>query len=164
MIELIGTDLFDLANVFDVICITTNGFVKNNGSAVMGRGCAYTASQKWPTVPITLGKKLSTGLNVPYYLGNIVAGEFISQIPQTLSGKLTEIWSFPVKHNWWEKADLNLIKQSAILMVEEANHRYSWKNIAIPRPGCGNGQLSWSDVRPVIDDILDDRFVLVHND
>jgi len=28
----------------DVICITTNGFVKRNGEAVMGRGCAVQHS------------------------------------------------------------------------------------------------------------------------
>ena len=32
---------------------------------------------------------------------------------------------------------------------------------ALVRPGCGNGQLQWGDVRPEIVDILDDRFTVV---
>ena len=36
-------------------CITTNGYVKPNGCAVMGRGCALEAKGKIPKIDSTLG-------------------------------------------------------------------------------------------------------------
>jgi hypothetical protein len=39
----------------------------------------------------------------------------------------------------------------------------NWTTVIMPRPGCGNGRLRWQDVSKVLSDILDDRFVVVHN-
>jgi len=39
----------------DARVITTNGFVKNNGEAVMGRGCAREAARKYPRLPLFWG-------------------------------------------------------------------------------------------------------------
>ena len=33
--------------------------------------------------------------------------------------------------------------------------------VYMARPGCGNGQLKWEDVKPLIAPILDDRFIVV---
>ncbi len=33
--------------------------------------------------------------------------------------------------------------------------------VYLVRPGCGNGQLKWEDVKPLIAPILDDRFIVV---
>jgi hypothetical protein len=86
----------------------------------------------------------------------------------------------PVKHNWWEKADPELIVQSAHEVVALADReqalykranesnghpeRVEWANIWMPRPGCGNGRLRWEDVKPRIEPILDDRFIAVTYD
>jgi hypothetical protein len=64
------------------------------------------------------------------------------------------------QNNWWEEADVELIKRSAKKMVEIADVQ-RWQTILIPRPGCGNGRLKYSDVEPVIAEILDDRFFIV---
>jgi O-acetyl-ADP-ribose deacetylase (regulator of RNase III) len=72
-----------------------------------------------------------------------------------------KIVSFPVKHQWFdEKADIFLIRRSAKQLVDLANMT-NWQTIAMPRPGCGNGGLDWEDVKPVIESILDDRFVVI---
>lgn len=44
----------------DAACITTNGFIKANGEAVMGRGCALEAAQAFPNVPKLLGALITS--------------------------------------------------------------------------------------------------------
>jgi hypothetical protein len=73
----------------------------------------------------------------------------------------SHLGTFPVKHHWREKADLDLIERSARQLVELAD-RFGYQRLLIPRPGCGNGQLSYEEVRPVLKGILTgDRFVIV---
>jgi hypothetical protein len=131
--------------------ITTNGFVKRNGEAVMGRGCALEAAKKWAGLPSMLGDVLSMRGNHVSSLGKINGGD-------------EWLFSFPVKHNWWEKADLALIERSAHELAGEIPmHVDDTVVVVLPRPGCGNGQLNWTDVKPMIADILDDRFhVITH--
>lgn len=127
----------------DIRAITTNGFVKNNGACVMGRGCAKEAKDRFPGIEFLIGKLLKDAGNVPFYL-----------IQENLL-------TFPVKHNWYEKADINLICNSAIHVLELAEFE-EWNKIVIPRPGCGNGGLNWeTEVKPVLSPILDDRFVII---
>lgn len=138
----------DIGNLWtypaDAIVITTNGFVKNNGYAVMGRGCAREAVQKEPHLPYWLGQAISQDGNFPFYFPTL------------------KMWTMPVKHNWWEPADINLIESSAIDLVRQMEFvGDNPKVIVMPRPGCGNGQLDWEDVRPVLAEILDDRFVAI---
>ena len=128
----------------DVYVITTNGFVKKNGEAVMGRGCAREAVNYWPKFPKWLGEML-------YRHGNHVYAFAVEQGVTVLT--------FPVKHNWYEKADLELIEQSLKELVAEVNS-WSYRSVIMPRPGCGNGQLDWSIVKPLCEKYLDDRFII----
>jgi hypothetical protein len=122
--------------------ITTNGFVKKNGECVMGRGCAKEAALKNPKLPKILGDKIKANGNVFQWLdGNIFA--------------------FPVKHNWWEKADLELIKQSARELEGWADDEPN-ETFLLPRPGCGNGQLKWEDVKPLLKNLPDNVTVITH--
>ena len=36
-----------------------------------------------------------------------------------------------------------------------------WSKVLIPRPGCGYGELNWQDIKPLLESILDDRFISV---
>ena len=127
-------------------CITTNGFVKSNGRAVMGRGCALAAKQKFPNIDLALGKAIKES-------GNKLRCLFEDS-------DLT-IVSFPVKHNWWENADLDLIRKSCYeltCLVEDKQ----WEEVLLPRPGSGNGKLNWyNDVKPTIQDLLSDRVIII---
>jgi hypothetical protein len=130
----------------DVRVITTNGTVKKNGECVMGRGCALEAKQRWPHIAETLGRFLNKFGNVPFQL---------MLHPEIL-------WTFPVKHNWHEKADITLIEQSARRVVRMVNDDFDEQLVVVmPRPGCGNGGLRWEDVKPVLEPILDDRFHVI---
>ena len=124
----------------DVRVITTNGTVKANGECVMGRGCAAEAKKKFPKLPLLLGASIRTHGNTVQY--------FVDQ----------NLFSFPVKHQWWEMADLELIRESAKDLQRKL---LGSSTCVLPRPGCGNGGLRWQDVKPVIADILDDRFHVI---
>jgi len=135
-------DIWDRWTVGNLIVIPTNGFINKNGKAVMGKGLAYDAKTKFPTLPISLGASLKA-------MGNHV---FV--------WKKFGLITFPVKHNWWEIADLNLIEQSA---KELASIKFDDKEypIYIPLVGCGNGELNEKDVIPILQKYLDDKFILI---
>lgn len=131
------------------IVITTNGTVKANGSAVMGRGVALQAARKFPDLPRAIGQCIRV-------FGNEV---FIMDRGDPSGGY--RILTFPVKHNWWEKADLTLIEESCKKL------KATWScpdKVYLVRPGCGNGGLDWKDVKPILKEYLDDRFIVVERD
>lgn len=118
----------------DVVCIPTNG-VFNNGRAVMGRGVAEQALIKYPKVATLLGDSLE-------------------QYGNHLTPLFADLVAFPTKHHWREQADLDLIKQSATELSAFVDPELTY---VLPRPGCGNGRLSWEQVKPAIEDILPDN-------
>ena len=124
------------------VCITTNGIIKNNGDLVMGAGIALQAKQRFPSVPGTLADMVKTHGNRAFYL------------------PVQNLFSFPTKHDWRDKSDINLIAQSCHDIVDITN-QMGFKEVYLPRPGCANGQLSWDSVRVVIGQILDSRFTVV---
>lgn len=146
MKEITG-DLFEFEG--DAICITTNGMINKDGLAVMGKGVALAAAQKYPVLPDRLGRALMN-------LGNKVNWLLNKNFEETE----INVVSFPTKHNWKNNSDIALIEASAKQLVELAN-KLGWKKIAITRPGCGNGGLEWKDVKPVIEKYLDDRFYIL---
>jgi len=70
------------------------------------------------------------------------------------------IYSFPVKHKWFYKADLKLIKRSCKELVKLVD-RDEYKKVVLPRVGCGNGKLEWIDVKPILKKYFDDRFYVI---
>lgn len=139
-------NLFDLPhehNNTEAVCITTNGIVRTDGKAVMGRGIAKYADEHF-----NLSKKLADYLiltgNHAYDLG--IYEKF-------------HIISFPTKQDWRKKSDIKLIIQSCHEVIKIADD-LELQTIYLPAPGCGNGQLRYQDVEPVISKILDDRFIV----
>lgn len=123
------------------ICITTNGMVRKDGACVMGRGIALQAAERWPAFPFKVGNSIRAwGNHVQYF-------------------QEYNVFIFPVKHHWKDAADLALIRRSAEELKKQALK--CWDYIYLPRAGCGNGRLDWKDVKPVLAEILDDRFVVM---
>ena len=142
----VKSDLFTFEA--DIKFITTNGAVKDNGRAVMGRGCALEAKNLIPGIDKLLGDSIKEYGNIPNYLVKLTH-------PHTY-----ELWSFPVKHHWSDYADISLIINSCekIEPLLLAGHK-----VALPRPGCGNGHLHWKeDVQPIIEHYLnyDNLYIL----
>lgn len=138
----------------DARCITTNGMTRpSDGKAAMGKGCALEARNRFPGLDTYLGLML-------HDYGNHV--HQLMQAPKQPMGTGTWVLlSFPTKHHWKDKSDLNLIRQSCAELLEVADTEPRWETILLPRPGCGAGGLSWPAVKAVISPLLDDRVVIV---
>ena len=169
MKNIIG-DLFTV-NGFDAKAITTNGFLKANGEAVMGRGCALKAKQMHPVLPKTLGSLIKHNGNQPQLIWSAINYSLIS-FPVKPCYEFFD-GSNAVKHmkrnfeigqrmpGWACKARLEIISQSAHQLVRLANH-HEWDSVLLPRAGCGNGELSWEfEVKPILSKILDGRFTSI---
>jgi macro domain-containing protein len=140
-------DLWDAAG--DARVITTNGTIRSDGRAVMGRGVARQATVRYVGLAKVLGRHLrEVGNHVTVLLE---AGETADRMP---------IVSFPVKEHWKDQANFALIARSAEELVALTEAR-GWRTVVLPRPGCGNGRLTWAEVAPVVTALLDDRFVVV---
>lgn len=133
----------------EAIVITTNGDVNRFGDAVMGRGVARQCRTLWPTSAGRLGDHIK--LN-----GNHV--HLFYQPPESPA-----LLSFPVKHHWQEEADPLLIARSAHELAALVT-KLEYFKVVLPRPGCGNGRLMWAQVKPIIEPILDERFIVVNNE
>ena len=151
-------DLWTAGEQADALCITTNGTITGRGLGVMGRGCAleathrYNRPRKKGEPEFNLQRKLGMYLSTR---GNHV-GVLLPPPPYTLV-------VFPVKHQWNELADLSLIRKSCAELVTLTD-RHGWKQVVLPRPGCGNGGLGWGSdgVSGICREYLDDRFLVVH--
>ena len=150
MIELKGKDIFTLPQNNEAMCVTTNGIVKTNGHAVMGAGIALQANQKL-NLSAKLGSYLKQYGNRAFNLGKY----------QRPNGAIFTVFSFPTKHNFKDDSDINLICKSANELVEMCN-KFGITKCYLTRPGCGCGKLNWEHtVKPWLEQILDDRFVIV---
>jgi hypothetical protein len=134
----------DLWEFDGIIAITTNGFVKKDRTGVMGRGCARQAAVRFPELPHKLASRISAEGNRVFYF------------PQY------RLITFPVKHNWWEAADLGLIERSARELLKIIKVKKIKEAIYLLRPGCANGRLRWEDVKKFLSPILkSDQFHIV---
>lgn len=139
-----------------VICITTNGSWVRLGPlghryrGVMGRGVAHQAKQRYQHIEEALGRAI-------FQQGNhvdVIREVTVSDDDQTV------LVSFPVKHQWMERADLQLIERSCYELMAKVVE-FGWRDVVLPRPGCGNGGLTWDVVEPVCRKVLDDRVIVV---
>lgn len=124
-------------------CITTNGVIKANGCLVMGAGLALYAKRKFPSIDLVLGDYVKA------------KGNRCAIIPEW------KIISFPTKNEWKEKSDIELIKKSCKEVMFIAD-KYKIDKIGISKVGCGNGQLIWTEVKSVIEKLLDDRVTVCY--
>ncbi len=139
MLEVVG-DIWEYEGRA-VIAITTNGSVMKGGSAVFGNGVARQASLRFSWLAGKLGELLRERGNHVFDLG-------------------CGIVSFPVEETPWSLPDLRLIGRSAQELRTLADCR-GWEKVVVPRPGCGGGGMAWNDVKPLLNGLFDDRFIVI---
>lgn len=127
-------NLLDFHNKNNYIGITTNGVVKPNGELIMGAGLAKQIRDKiaFKEIPSNLGWLVKQQGNNVYFLPEY------------------GLFSFPTKHNWWEKSDMRLVDKSCKQLWEFMSFKDKERNFYLPRPGCGLGGLNWLEVKPIL--------------
>lgn len=141
MIEQVG-NVWRYYQNWQWIAITTNSIVKANGKAVMGAGIAKQATLLVPHIAQSLGASLQK------------YGSTVREIH-------SRILAFPTKKEWWKDSCIELIQLSAHQLQDFLNYNKDIEKVYMPRPGCGSGNLSWADVQPVLQKILDDRVIIL---
>lgn len=127
------------------ITITTNGNLDKRGFAVMGRGIALQAKQKFPDLPKRLGEQIRKHGNLVYVWHDY------------------KLVTFPTKTDYWKCSDLSLIESGLFQLTKLWNNSSITiqDKLFIPKLGCGYGQLSWTVIEPLMDRYLDDRFIVI---
>ena len=138
--EEISGDLWDYQGRA-ILALTTNGSLSRDQRAILGRGCARQAGERFPDLAQRLGALLQQRGNHVHELGDGLV-------------------SFPVEETAWSLPDPRLIRRSAQELRELAD-RAGYQLILVPRPGCGYGGLSWPEVRPLLADLFDERFLVI---
>lgn len=153
--QILHTDknIFDLPlSKAEAVCVTTNGIIKKDKTAVMGAGIAKEANTRF-NLSAKLGEYLYKYGNRTFYMGVYKNG----------NTKLSVI-TFPTKHDWRNDSDLGLIRTSALQLKTICN-KYHITKCYLPPVGCGMGNLNFdTQVRPIIEPLLDDRFIIVFRD
>lgn len=142
MFEIVG-DIWGYAATA-VVVITTNGSITKRGKAIFGHGVAKQAAQRFPDLADTLGGLLNAKGN---HVFDLKCG----------------IVTFPVEETPWSLPDLRIITRSARELRDLADLS-GWRQIVVPRPGCGGGGLAWKDVRPLLEPWFDERFLVICNE
>lgn len=159
-------DLFETIHEdgVDAICINTNGQFTMRGIACMGDGSARVCADRWPETAKKLGKMLKIfGTNVPFVIGALNNnGGYLNPTREMIKNKDFKclIFSYPTMNNMLNGGNIQLIKQSAFILKDYVN-QFELKGVVCVRFGVGIGGLKWADVKPEIEDILDDRFTIV---
>ncbi len=136
------------------IVIPTNLVTRNDGHAVMGKGLAQEAAEHYPELAKRLGIHIKNT-------------KWVDEGAQYYSNLKMNLICVPVKYHWRQKASLDLIRRSAIQLqhfVHNHGKTLGWEYVFVPRLGCGNGQLSWEVVEPILQaELVDPRFTIVHH-
>lgn len=139
--EVVG-DIWKLFDSKHTIVIPTNGTMTKEKQIVMGRGLAAEVVKMYPTIQHELWKRI------------VLDGNHVYHFVQW------RLFTFPVKDQWFETADLSLIQQSCI-ELQQSIISSKLKHVLLPRVGCGNGGLCWDKVKPVVKRLLDQRCTIV---
>lgn len=117
-----------------------------NTVGVMGKGIALQFRETFPD-------------NYKAYLDAIKRGEVkIGSMLVTKIGNLNGlryIVNFPTKEHWRNPSRIEYVEKG-LISLRKTIQELSIQSIAVPPLGCGNGQLNWEDVQPLIEQYLGD--------
>lgn len=135
------------AHPASLILVTTNSYVRSDGTLVMGRGAALDLRRRWPEAESVFGYAVSNPHNRKVCISGyqvVPYGVIVAHPPA--NGQLYGI--FQVKYHWGKPALPELIEYSVDKLISIA-HQY--QSIYLNYPGIGNGGLTREVVGPLIE-------------
>jgi hypothetical protein len=141
-----------IQNDTNAIVCTTNNVVRKNGSLVMGRGIAKEFKERFKYLEWNWGEivqNIKDDGEEDYHL--LVSG------PRRLEHAQVYVVGLQTKRFWGEDSPIDLVVKSCNRLKELAS-LLNWKKVVMPKPGCGNGNLKWREVKKLIN--MDNRFVI----
>lgn len=117
----------------EAAAFTTNGVLRKNGYAVLGKGQALEAKQLFPGLEKRLGEYLFRYGNRAFYMGVRQLGEH-----------LTSLITFPTKYHYRDNSNLELITGPA-RQVKAIADKFQLRKIYMPPVGCGLGKLNYEE-------------------
>jgi hypothetical protein len=152
-VNVIKANIIDLYKIGAIVCVTTNGYIKKNGRAVMGRGNALAMATLYSTLPDNLAAHIKKNGNVVGPILNRVISFPVKPAAGTYDQVLDKIkymykpgQKIPGYHC---KADLKLIERSLDQLNEFIN-KYNLEEVYLPLPGCSNGELKFEDIEYIL--------------
>lgn len=138
-------DMFDHFDEADLFLVTTNSYVRKDGSLVMGAGAAKQLRDRVRGIAHNFGQKIREGCGHLGEYGIITAGKPMGKyMPETETG------AFQVKTDWQNQADTRLLAGAAKQLTNMLGRRSPDWTVFVNYPGIGNGGLSKTDVAPII--------------
>ena len=152
--DVIKANIVDLWKQGKIVCCTTNGFVKKDGCAVMGRGNALAMAKTIPELPQLLGSFIKKYGN---RVGFIYQRSVITFPVKPISGSIHNALPHIAKRfkqddiipGFWCKADPKIIETS-MNQLNELVKKFKLAEVYLPIPGINNGQLKIEDVEPIL--------------
>lgn len=133
----------------------------------MGKGCALEACKLFPGLALALGNRIKLHGNRALIIQQterwpLVAFPVKAVAEQCDGTNVVRHMALKFAMNetvpgWACKARLEIIHKSAHELSAMAD-KFGWQRVILPRPGCGAGELTWHEVEPVLQAVLDDRF------
>jgi hypothetical protein len=133
-----------------LLCFTSNSFVKNNRRLVMGAGAAYAAYRYKPELAQIFGHQILTGVG---HLG--VYGLLLDR-SSGISPELPLIGAFQTKTNYNIPSSLGLIERS-LSALRKFCEDHPDIFVHLNFPGIGYGGLKPEEVKPLLLSYLTDQ-------
>lgn len=107
-----------------------------NCVGVMGKGLALAFRRRFPAMYVD-------------YVARCRRGEVRPGRPYLFTGTTPWILNFPTKDHWRNPSRLTFIEDGLKALVDQISI-WGIHSLALPALGCGLGQLSWEEVRPLL--------------
>ena len=122
-----------------------------NCVGIMGKGVALEFKNRWKDNFKQYKKacdeeKVTTG--TMFVVENEKYNELLNEVYD-----YQYLINFPTKQHWRSKSKIEYITEGLDDLKKQIE-QYNIKSIVIPPLGCGNGQLDWMEVKPIIKDTL----------
>jgi hypothetical protein len=141
-----------LAAARGVLLAPGNGVVRRDGHLVMGAGAAKALAQTYPFLPRVLGRMARSTPNM--------GGWHLYGVLATRAAPGLSVGVFQSKGDWKERAELGIIRYSAIVLAKYLEENPQEVHMAFP--GVGLGGLEEDEVLEVLEPTLRDFPVVLY--